>query len=307
MSGAPIQIALAADEAYLEYAKIAVASLLLHHCDRDRIEINFLHSGLSPRSLASFQSLRKLGAFQFTPIQLRDSWFHSWPEMRWSRAAYLRLALPSIFPQCEKMIYLDSDILVLDEIAFLWQIPLEGRACAAVACKVAPEHRQRIGLAPDSGYFNSGVMIFNPAQMKRENVEEHFVRLFERHRDTIKYPDQDVLNLAYENRWLKLPQRWNLMTSTYRNPPDPALYSPEETAEALKNPGIAHFTGKHKPWLIGKTMHHPYGTVYRKYAGLAGAAPALLRRLFWKSLIHGRLATPRRRVPWKPSMLKIDA
>ena len=300
-----IRIVLAADEAYFNYAKIAAASLIMHH--PGGVEINFLHSGLSYQYLESFRRLHDLGEFVFNPILIRDSWFDAWPEMRWSRAAYLRLALPSVFPECEKIIYLDSDILVLDDITELWHTNLKDCICAAVAGKVAPDHPRRLGLSPESGYFNSGIMIFNPERMKRENAEACFLRIFARHSADIKYPDQDVLNIAFEKRWLKLPLRWNLMTSTYRNPPDPALYSYDETIAALKNPGIAHFTGTHKPWLAAKTMHHPYGTVYRKYAKLAGADPALLRRLFWKSLIHGRLASPRRQVPWNASILKKNA
>ncbi len=205
MLSSPIRVAFSADEAYLGYAKIALASLLFHH--RDGVELFFLHSGLSPRTLSAFDSLHDIAEFSLTPIMIKDSFLNGWPDLRWSRAAYLRLLLPSILPDCEKIIYLDSDILVLSDISELWKLELDNHACAAVAGRVAPEHRRKIGLTEGTGYFNSGVMMLNPAKMKQDGDEEKFIHLFARYGDAIKYPDQDILNLAYESNWRKLPLR----------------------------------------------------------------------------------------------------
>ena len=40
------------------------------------------------------------------------------------------------------------------------------------------------------------------------------------------------------------------------------MYTDEEVQDAIRNPGIEHFTGHHKPWLFWKSFHHPYGYTF---------------------------------------------
>ena len=192
---------------------------------------------------------------------------------------------------------------MLDDIAELWDTELGGRSCAAAAVRVAPEHQKKIGLPAEAVYFNSGVMLFNLRKMAHENHEKRFIRLFDELGGRIKYPDQDILNLAYWDDYVKLSQRWNLVTSVYRNPPTPALYSEAEVVEALRRPGIAHFTGTHKPWRLGKTTHHPYARYFRAYAELAGLPLPFRLKLALKSLLTGSLKPPKKAVPWDGSIL----
>jgi lipopolysaccharide biosynthesis glycosyltransferase len=148
-------------------------------------------------------------------------------------------------------------------------------------------------------------MLFDPAKMRRENHVARFKSLFNDRGDRIKYPDQDILNLAYADDCMKLPLRWNLNTTVYRNPPVESIYTLEETLDALTDPGICHFTGRHKPWIFGATTHHPYASFYPYFAAMAGWAPGDLLKLKLKfHWFTGILKKPKEKVPWGPGILK---
>lgn len=299
----PIHVAMATDRNYLDYALTACASLL-KYTSRDVI-LHLLHEELAQEDFARFEKLPRNGAFTVLPHRIENAFFEGWPPLRWSISCYYRLILPELLPELEKIVYLDCDLLVLDDIGELYDLDLQDCACAAVAAKLRPEHYDRIGLDRKSAYFNSGVMLFAPAKMHREGHVKRFTALFRELGGRIKYPDQDILNLAYVNEYVKLPLRWNLTTSVYRNPPEEKLYDEAETVAALKNPGICHFTGKHKPWRFLATTHHPYGFVYPYFAKLAGCPSRLLLKLKLKSCwFTGILKKPKLKVPWGPDILK---
>ena len=204
-----IQVAMATDRNYLDYALVAAASLLAQH-PGGGITLHLLHEELDESDFARFEELRRIDGFRLVPRKIERGFFQGWPELRWSTSAYYRLILPSLLPDLEKILYLDCDLLVLDDIAELWETGLDGRSCAAAAVRVAPEHQKKIGLPAEAVYFNSGVMLFNLRKMAHENHEKRFIRLFDELGGRIKYPDQDILNLAYWNdyvkRDLRLPQ-----------------------------------------------------------------------------------------------------
>lgn len=262
-----------------------------------------MHFELSRDELARFDRLKSLGDLEVIPVRVEEAFFWNWPRYRWGLAANLRLVLPSLLPEVGKILYIDSDVLVLDDVAELWNFPLNGATCAAVAAKADPRHQKRLGLSESAPYFNSGVMLFDLHKMAEERLEEQFVELFVRYSDVIKYPDQDLLNIVYVDTYRKLPLRWNVLTSVYRKLPDTTLYPVEEIREALRHPGIVHFTGSHKPWEFWKTVHHPYANCFLHYAKLAGLNPAFIGKLQLKKIFNSRLKPPVEKVPWDQSIL----
>ena len=300
----PIHVALATDRNYLDYALAACASLL--HFTSRKVILHLLHEELSDAELARFEALPHKGEFTFQPHRIENAFFSKWPPLSYGVSAYYRLILPDLLPDLEKILYLDCDLIVLDDVGKLFDIDLGGRFIAAAATKVRPEHCDRIGLDRKCAYFNSGVMLFALAKMHREKQIDRFIALFgQLGADKIKYADQDILNLAYAANYLKLPLRWNIMTSVYRNPPEEKLYSAEETVEALKDPGICHFTGNHKPWVFSATSHHPYGFTYPYFAALAGWPALRVLKLKLKfRWFTGILKKPKLQVPWGPEILK---
>ncbi len=132
--------------------------------------------------------------------------------------AYMRVFSPfAISEEVEKLIYLDVDILVQDDISKLWNTDLGDYIVAAaqdsgktVSCAWAgiPNYKE-LGLAADTKYFNSGVLIINPKRWRDENIALEVMNTLIKHRAHVQLADQYGLNVVLVNRWLQLDQKWN--------------------------------------------------------------------------------------------------
>ncbi|WP_270518114.1 glycosyltransferase family 8 protein [Megamonas funiformis] len=159
----------------------------------------------------------------------------------YSLGAYFRLY---IFKYCkvEKIIYLDSDILVNKDISTFWNINIDNYCCAAI--KDLMEERKKInnsyyklmGIKYEN-YFNSGVMLLNISNInKKFNVIEEAKSFFE----VFKYtplPDQDFFNYLLKENTLIVNKKFNFIVKDDVN-----------FTEVINSKYIIHFAGRIKPW-----------------------------------------------------------
>jgi lipopolysaccharide biosynthesis glycosyltransferase len=198
-----------------------------------------------------------------------------------THTAYFRLLAARLLPKSlDKVIYLDSDVLLRSDITELWRLEVEPHYCLAatdIACPfvdaryadpkyhsaipylaaIAPiPNWKQLRLNPLSGYFNSGVMVLNLRRWRDEQIE---VALLKCLRDNAKYVwcwDQYALNVIFSENWKPLPSRWNQGAHVFEYPSK--SYSPVEVSEYLAmrdDPALIHFTTEFKPWLY--RPYHP--------------------------------------------------
>lgn len=190
---------------------------------------------------------------------------------------YTRLFAPNYLPDdVERFIYIDGDVLVLDDITPLWNTALGGAVLAAVQdlavpCVSSPMGLKRyrdLGLAPHAPYFNAGVYVADMAAWREANTGTTAVRYIERYRDDINLLDQDALNAVIKGRWKPLDYRWNLVSG-----PAGRSFCPTDGLDtvqlkrAVANPGIVHFAGLLKPWIypaLGSPWADEYMQVLRR-------------------------------------------
>jgi lipopolysaccharide biosynthesis glycosyltransferase len=175
-----------------------------------------------------------------------------------SVVAYARMLVPDSLPcKASRLLYLDSDIVVVDDLRPLFETRLEGAVLAAVLDPVPPwidrPFRSEVLKLPDPEfYFNSGVLLIDVEAWHRERVTQ---RAFE-FSDNLSpgtrllYPDQDILNAILSSCWLPLDRKWNYFKH------DEAMNLQQFRSEAA----IVHFASGKKPWLSGST--HPAKQIY---------------------------------------------
>jgi lipopolysaccharide biosynthesis glycosyltransferase len=167
-----------------------------------------------------------------------------------SSMTYVRLLLPDILPgSITKVLYVDPDILVLDDLAPLWQTALGDAVVGAVVDIFSEASARRLGLidrdrrgsdCPTSAeYFNAGVLLIDLMQWRREGITEAAFEYLREHPETT-LSDQDALNVACAGRWKRLDSRWNFQTH---------LHTSIAAIPPSKRPGIAHFVTSSKPWI----------------------------------------------------------
>ena len=183
---------------------------------------------------------------------------------------YFRLAIPKIVSEeINKVIYLDSDMIIRNDISNLWNTDVENCIVGAVITNLNDGNMylyKGLGLNNSSDYFNAGVLLINLKEWRRREFNKEINNFIEKNQGSIIYADQDALNGAINGSWKRIDERWN-MTNNLLDIDLEFQYQLSRTLkEITENPYIVHFTGRSKPWHL--FCWHPFKEEYKKYAEL---------------------------------------
>ncbi len=238
-------IVMACDGSYAMQLATALLSLVEANRSGQPLDVHILSDRFSP-------SIRKkvvdslpegLAVIRWVPVDLSSfKAFSTMPHI--SKMTFARFMIPRIFPEdVRRVLYLDADLLVLDDLGELWDMDLKGAVMGAVLDRILdPKLKARMpGLERFPrvrDYFNAGVLLIDLDRWRRERISENAVEYLMRHPDS-PYADQDALNVACDGRWAALDISWN-------------FYDHFRTAilgmPSSERPKIVHFVGSQKPW-----------------------------------------------------------
>ena len=256
MNSGDLNIALASDNNYAQHVAVVAASILCN--TKSNVHFHVLSDGISqPKIQLIGQTIGnlsgQLSVYDLSSYQCFDNLFTSG---HISKAAYFRLDIANILPrEVDKVIYMDVDLLVLQDIAELWKYNLQGKPLAAVpdygimaSKRLMKQKKKVLGLSMDSLYFNSGVVVMDLKQWREHNYAEQVIRLAAE--GNLPHHDQDALNKVFIDKWMPLPLKWNVI------PPIFNLFSKillrndlrKNAVSARKNKAVLHYAGRYKPW-----------------------------------------------------------
>lgn len=266
LAGMP-PIVCAVDKQYVAPLCVMLASLVESHVH----EISKLHVVvLHEESLGSnwLHAVRRYAEYlsislECCAVSLPDAGYPVFGHI--SRAAYLRLAIPRALPDFQVVLYIDTDVLVLGELWELLKYSLHGAPLAAVRDAEYPilsagdplPGWQDLGIPGTREYFNSGVMLINLVECERRKTFELARRFLIEHPGCIRYWDQDALNWAADDCWLRLPYKWNTHAVSPRVEVRDFIHRGKpcrpiaELIAAERRASILHFAGPYKPWKKG--------------------------------------------------------
>ena len=301
-SGA-IHIAFVSDRNYLNFVFIAVTSLLDNFNPDNNLIIHLVHPGIEDSELAPLMSLRRICDFN---LQLHKIDLESF-EKRWGLRSPLmyRLELPELCPDVDRMIYCDCDLVFLDDIQKLFDFEL-GDAVIAGRGDRAGRKVEHVTGVPAGQYFNSGVLLMDLKAMREMDAVNGMAALWNSLEVKPRYCDQSLLNMYFKENSKFLPSEWNMINEVYRRLPVENMYTIDEIIYSISHPGIAHFTGSHKPWKFFKFTHHAYAPWFWHYA-LKAPIPMRLKIKYWlKRLFTGRYHDSRHEArPWNYKMVHL--
>ena len=253
-----INIAFGATQDWLKYTFVTICSILSNGIGNNYkfyIMSDIFNSDFENSFKPIYDKLKNIYPFEYEYIKMNNSDFEGVVhDTRVGISAYYRLKLSSLV-NVDKIIYLDSDIVVLDNIEKLWEIDIDNYFLGAVEDKYSELIGWRANLNEGDIYINSGVMLMNLKKFRDENIEEKmFSKLREENND---YSDQDVLNDICRNKILHLPLKYNLMVT--RDDPNSFPKRKKEYEEGIKSPIILHYAIK--PWILPVQ----YSEYWRKY------------------------------------------
>ncbi|MBX8936865.1 glycosyltransferase family 8 protein [Enterococcus gilvus] len=184
--------------------------------------------------------------------------------------AYYRIAIPELLKNkdIDRVLYLDCDMIAVEDISELWNIDLTDYTVAAIEDAGFHQRLEKMEIACDSTkYFNSGFMLINVKKWLNENVTKRVLRFIEDNPEKLRFHDQDALNAILHDQWLPLHPKWNaqsyIMNREVKHP-DPT--GEREYSETRKAPKIIHYSGHIKPWSDEFTS--PLKRYYEEYERL---------------------------------------
>ena len=190
---------------------------------------------------------------------------------------YYRFLVPSVLPFYDKVLYLDSDLIVEGDVAELYDTDLGDDLLGAVSDidylgnlnmndGVRLSYTNRVLKMDDPyHYFQAGVLLLNTRAMREAYSTEQWLQ-FASAPDFI-YDDQDVLNAHCEGRVRYLDPSWNVMHDCGARVANVFSFAPAKTYQAYlaarSHPRIRHYAGFEKPW---NTVGCDWAEHYWRYA-----------------------------------------
>ncbi|MDR3178972.1 MAG: glycosyltransferase family 8 protein [Oscillospiraceae bacterium] len=189
---------------------------------------------------------------------------------RFSKEMFYRLLIPTLLPEESRCIYLDVDTIILKDLKKLYDQKIDGFYIGAVPDGIRGEIDEKNKNAKEKSdmekylkfleisslnqYINSGVILWNLDECRKDGIETKFVEFVEknRHKDGLLC-DQDVLNSICFDKIKSLSLEFNLQTylplsKTYEEVETAKYMATKEEWDAAKNnPTIIHYA-LDKPW-----------------------------------------------------------
>lgn len=246
-----VNVVFAVDDNYARHCAVAINSILDHISSKQKINFFIIHDeNFSERNKPLFKALSsKNVSFNYLKVRLSDFSIYPLNRDHISIATYYRLALQDLLPSnIEKIIYLDSDIVVMDNIAKLWEIDLEDNFLGGALDEGGVLQIRRLGLPLSHNYINAGICIMNIKKMRQENLKHLYTESLYKNYELITLQDQDILNISFVNKIKKLPLRWNVQSRFYKQNELEYAFSQKELEEAALQPAIIHYSDREKPW-----------------------------------------------------------
>ena len=168
---------------------------------------------------------------------------------------YVRCLAPYIFPQLDRIIYLDTDTVCINVgIEELWNIDMKNK-CIAAATDIQIQYNnvnQRYNTKNDENYWNSGVLVMDLKRMRTEHYDKVLLQYL------LKWPeelhctlyDQTLLNYVFKDNIRTISAKWNNSILAMVKRDQKAYmdyYQTENVIGQMKNAVILHLKGP-KPW-----------------------------------------------------------
>lgn len=249
------------DNTYAPYVSCAILSMI-ENCSKEYdYKIYILHQELTKENISKISSLQ-CENFEIIFKKMKDGMelITDRVENRlrcdyFTLTIYFRLFIADMFPEYDKGIYIDSDIIVTGDISELYNYELGENIIGAAtdnSIQRIPELvkyiEQAVGINRRE-YINSGVLLMNLKAMREKEFSKKFLTLLNTYHFDSVAPDQDYLNAMCYKKILYLNEEWDAM--------------PSEGKEEIKNPKLIHYNLFQKPWCYDNIQ---YEDIFWEYA-----------------------------------------
>ena len=259
MNKEKINICLSSDDNFAPYLLTTITSILKNANEEDDIYFYIIDNGISLPNKEKLLNLKSIKEFyvSFASLNNEDinkytNWINMNKHSSYSVSTYSILSIPNLFPDIDKILYLDCDLIVIKSLKELFNYDIDNYLAIVADHVVWNYYRKNpkkfpdihnyfisIGLDKDTHYFNSGVLLINNKLWRKINIEKLFEDFQLKYHDNIIYADQCILNYVLKDKVKYVENKWNLVPHLNKD------YYP--VLPNIEDVCIIHYAG-YKPW-----------------------------------------------------------
>lgn len=283
-----VPIVFATNNKYAPYAGVAIQSIIEHMVQQNYYRIYVFHTGVDKNRIEQLNSLsNKQMRIQCIDVSPRIDTHCSnlYEKDYFTKEMYYRFIIPEVLSFYDKVIYLDCDLIVEEDIANIIPADMEGHYLAGVKNPISkgnvPIIERYLGISLKN-YINSGVLVFNIRNCIKDGiVGKCFAMVSQAAKKKYWCPDQDILNKVCYDRILLLPYKWNYMWQFLVEGTTEQKEAFQECLdECGNNFSVLHFTSSVKPW------SHPRYPLAKRFWHYARNS------CFYEEILHNNLYNP---------------
>ena len=228
-------VVFAGDYAYIRQIETALKSICRHN---SHLKIYLLNQDIPQEWFSQIRIyLQEMGGdlidCKLIGSQYTMNWSNKLPHI--NHMTFARYFIPDFVTE-DKVLYLDSDLIVTGDLTDLFELDLGDNYLAAA--------RSCFGAGVG---FNAGVLLINNKKWRSETIRQKLIELTEKEHENVKEGDQSILNMLFKDQYSLLEDKYNFQIGF-------------DAGAAEKNhafifeipltpsPKILHYISPDKPW-----------------------------------------------------------
>lgn len=268
-----MNIAYACDDNYIAHTGISILSLFDSNQSVDEIAIYLISVNISEENITHIHNIvvkykRKLIIIPFKELC---------PNLRLSNVGrhietvYAKLFFGNI-ANVDKIIYLDSDIIINGSLKEMWDIDLNDNYFGLLKT-VTKDYCEKLGLNISDPFYNDGVAIVNSKKLRQDNVQENFLKFIDSFNGNPPVLSEGTINVVCRGKIMSIHPKFNFGSSFLMHSnknlniiSSEVLYYPAGIIdEARSNPIVIHYLAGwfKRPWEVECT--HPFKDKYLEF------------------------------------------
>ena len=215
-------ICLCADNNVVEYMSALIVSILRNSSQDEEFIFHIITSCISEENKNYLNELKNIKNFQlkyYNPIHREkfEKWYSEKTPQKWPVEVFFKLDIPFILKDLDKVLYLDCDMIAVNNFKELFDINMDNYTVAAAKDKlISNSHLKKIKLNKSNGYFNSGLLLINIKNFNTLFPNDTFLEKIDKYLNNIKiveYPEQDIINIIFNNKIKPIDSKYNCVSA----------------------------------------------------------------------------------------------
>lgn len=242
------------DDAYVEQFKVVLFSIAQQMPQQD-FQVYVMQKILLEKNAEIGHFVEKLGMVYHPIVVGEEAFAHAPTTDRYPDTIYYRLLAHEFLPaEVDKILYLDADLICLNDFRDLYEMEMGNQLYAAASHNEDGRlldyvNKLRLNnFEMDSSYFNTGILLMNLEAIRHHVKRQAILDFIDKNRNWLILPDQDVLNGLYADKVIAIPDEIYNYDARYS-----LIYHAKSQGKwdlnwVIDHTVFLHFAGRDKPW-----------------------------------------------------------